>query len=447
MRAFAALAGAVVASIFFTGVASAASMKVKASVQGAGAIVDAPAAWSCGRLLPAGSNEITDCLTRTVQYSGSPQHMRLDIGGAYPGWAFVRWAGCDSVNGTVCTLDVPGAGPDRTVDPRAIYRDVAAPNVVALTVLPSGTSEGRYTATWGADELGVSFKCVIDNGSAASCESGYTFTLAEGSHSVRVYPVDRSRNVGTAAEVKLSVVDTVLDESPAEGAYVATYPFAAHTGTGMAMECALDGGAWFACGGASGPLTLPALADGQHTLKVRGVLNGTVDRYPAIRTWVVDTTAPDTMFTDFRITANEPVAGFRCRLDGVDTACSRTLPNTPGTHTFEVIAIDHAGNVDPTPARYTWTVEPLAAPTVYVPTRVEVPAAEKPTPLRLHYSYSRGRLTRLEASGPAGFKLTVKKPRKRATATTVAKLSGSKLPRGTKITVRAGAQARTVTLR
>jgi len=153
------------------------------------------------------------------------------------------------------------------------------------------------------------------------------------------------------------------------------------------------------------------------------------------------------MFDDYRITANEPVAGFRCRLDGADVACSTMLPSTPGTHTFEVAAFDHAGNVDPTPARHTWTVAVLEAQTVFVPTRVEVPAAEKPTPLGLHYSYSRGRLTRVQVSGPAGFKLTVTRPGKRATATTVAKLVGKKFPRGTKITVRAGDQAKTVTLR
>ncbi len=449
MRLVAALAGALIAGTAFTGVASAASLQVNASVQGAGGIVDPSTGWQCSQPVPAGSHEVSDCASRTVPYnnSGAPQTVRLMTASLYPGWEFVRWAGCDSVNGATCDLHVPTGGPHRTVDPRAIYKDIAAPSVTAFTVLPSGTSEGRYTATWGADELGVSFTCAIDNGAATPCASGSTFTLAEGKHSFRVIPEDRSGNAGGGAEAKLNIVDTVLDEAPAEGAYVATSRFAAHTGIGTATECSLDSGAWFACGAASGPLTLPALADGRHTLRVRGVLNGTVDRYPAIRTWVVDTTAPDTTFSDFRITANEPVAGFRCRLDGVDVACSTILPSTPGTHTFEVTAFDHAGNVDPTPAKYTWTVPVLEAQTVFVPTRVEVPAAEKPAPLGLHYSYSRGRLTRLDVSGPAGFKLTVKRPGKRASATTVAKLVGKKLPRGTKITVRAGAQAKTVTLR
>jgi hypothetical protein len=255
---------------------------------------------------------------------------------------------------------------------------------------------------------------------------------------VIVTPEDRSGNVGPHAEAKLVVVDTVLDEGPAEDSIVATWGFAAHTGSGSAIECSVDRGAWLSCGGPSGRLTLPTLADGPHTLRVRGVFGNTVDRFPAIRTWTVDTTAPDTTFADFKIGANEPVAGFRCRVDGADVACSAMLPSTPGTHTFEAVAIDHAGNVDPTPATYTWTVETPAARTVFVPAIVA---------LDLFYSYTRGRLTRLSVSGPAGFKLTVKRPGKRAGATTVKKLVGKKWPRGTKITARAGAQAKTVTLR
>ncbi len=324
---------------------------------------------------------------------------------------------------------------------------MAAPSVTALHTIPSDADEGRFTATWSASELGVTYECAIDGGPAVRCDPGHSFTLAEGKHNLRVTAEDPSGNVSPEADAELIVVDTALDAAPAEGAYAATWRFAAHTGFGAAIECSLDGGAWFGCGGATGPLTLPELADGRHTLRVRGKLNGTVDRFPAIRTWVVDTTAPDTTLTGLKIQADEPVAGFRCRVDGVDTACSTILPSTPGTHTFEAAAVDHAGNVDPTPATYTWTIEPLTAQTVFVPTRVEVPAAAKPAPLELYYSSSGGRLTRLVVSGPAGFRLTVKRPGKRAAATTVKKLVGKRLPRGTKITARAGTQRKTVTLR
>ena len=155
--------------------------------------------------------------------------------------------------------------------------------VSAFNVLPSAADEGRFTGSWTVNELGVTFKCAIDNLAAVGCESGYSFTLPEGKHRLRVTPEDRSGNTGPDVEAKFDVVDTVLDEAPTEGAYAATWRFAAHTGFGTAIECSLDGGAWFDCGGASGPLTLPSLADGRHTLRARGVGTTAVDRFPAVR--------------------------------------------------------------------------------------------------------------------------------------------------------------------
>ncbi len=64
------------------------------------------------------------------------------------------------------------------------------------------------------------------------------------------------------------------------------------------------------------------------------------------------------------------VASFTCRLDGslVDTACTSPKSYTglsTGSHTFEVWAIDNAGNADPTPASYTWMVD-ADAPTTLI---------------------------------------------------------------------------------
>jgi parallel beta-helix repeat protein len=61
---------------------------------------------------------------------------------------------------------------------------------------------------------------------------------------------------------------------------------------------------------------------------------------------------------------------FECRLEGQDddfVECSSPQSYVdlgPGPHTFEVRAIDVAGNVDPTPATYTWTVQPAPACTI-----------------------------------------------------------------------------------
>ncbi|MGH9023510.1 MAG: DUF7594 domain-containing protein, partial [Acidimicrobiia bacterium] len=59
---------------------------------------------------------------------------------------------------------------------------------------------------------------------------------------------------------------------------------------------------------------------------------------------------------------------FECAMDGLAFAPC-TSPHSysglpAGAHTFEVRAIDPAGNVDPTPARRSWTVNPATTTTV-----------------------------------------------------------------------------------
>ena len=55
---------------------------------------------------------------------------------------------------------------------------------------------------------------------------------------------------------------------------------------------------------------------------------------------------------------------FQCRLDGGDfspCASPQEFGNLPeGSHTFEVRAFDQNGNVDGSPAVYTWTVDVTA---------------------------------------------------------------------------------------
>ena len=84
-----------------------------------------------------------------------------------------------------------------------------------------------------------------------------------------------------------------------------------------------------------------------------------------------DTTPPDTTITGmptnpsnvanptFTFTSTEAGSTFQCSLDGAPfSACSSptTVTVANGVHTFQVRAIDPAGNVDPTPASFTWTV-------------------------------------------------------------------------------------------
>lgn len=96
---------------------------------------------------------------------------------------------------------------------------------------------------------------------------------------------------------------------------------------------------------------------------------------------VIDTTAPETQIdtnpsnpsnsasSAFTYSANE-TATFECQMDGGGFgACASPYTLTDGSHTFDVRATDTAGNVDATPASYTWTIDTVA-PTVLSSVRV-----------------------------------------------------------------------------
>src|SRR5207249_6126345 len=114
------------------------------------------------------------------------------------------------------------------------------------------------------------------------------------------------------------------------------------------------------------PQSYSSLTAGSHTFQVRAIdTAGNVDATPASFSWTIDTTAPDTTITanppaltnstsaTFSFTATKAGSTFECRLDGAAFgACTSPQSYTglaAGSHTFQVLAIDTAGNVDPTP--------------------------------------------------------------------------------------------------
>ena len=98
-----------------------------------------------------------------------------------------------------------------------------------------------------------------------------------------------------------------------------------------------------------------------------------------------DTVTPDTTITSnpsnpsnsanasFSFTGSDPsgsgVAGFECNLDGGGfSACSSSqsyLGLIDGSHTFQVRAVDAVGNIDATPASFTWIIDSVN-PTVTI---------------------------------------------------------------------------------
>ncbi len=255
--------------------------------------------------------------------------------------------------------------------------DTTPPDTNILTG-PSGTvNSNSATFTFDSTETGSTFECSLDAGAFVACTSPQNYTsLAEGSHTFQVRATDGAGNTDpTPAErtwtVDTTPPDTTITASPSDpsNSTSASFEFES-TETGSTFECSLDGGAFAAC---TSPQNYTGLSDGSHTFQVRATdAAGNTDPSAASHTWVVDTTPPDTTITasptnptnstsaTFEFESTETGSTFECSLDGSAFAAC-TSPQTytglaPGSHTFEVRATDAAGNIDPTPATYTWVI-------------------------------------------------------------------------------------------
>ena len=260
--------------------------------------------------------------------------------------------------------------------------DTAAPDTTITSGPPAVTNATTASLTFTSTEAGT-FECSVDGAAFAACSSPLNLTgLAEGSHTVRVRAIDGAGNVDGSPASRTWLVDTTAPTTtitvapPAQSASnSATFEFTSGE-FGATFECSLDGAAFTAC---SSPLVLSSLADGSHTLLVRARdAAGNVDATPASHTWTVDTVAPDTTIvsgpsgtvnsaTATFVVSSEASATLECSLDGAAFAAC-TSPVTlsmlsDGPHTFSVRAIDGTGNVDPTPATRTWTVDTQAPDT------------------------------------------------------------------------------------
>jgi hypothetical protein len=240
--------------------------------------------------------------------------------------------------------------------------------------------QGAALFTFASDDPAATFECSIDGEARVACAPPYTRMLADGLHvfSVRAVnaagtgdptPAERGWTIDTVAP------DTIMLSAPPalDNSTQVEFSFRSNE-TGATFECSLDSAAYAACtsGGTVGPVN-----DGPHAFAVRAKdAAGNLDASPAIRAWVVDTSTPDTLLLSgptgttqsrsatFTFVSPDAGAGatFQCSLDGMPFAgCSspRHLSGlSDGAHVFAVRVRDMAGNLDPTPATRSWTVDP-----------------------------------------------------------------------------------------
>ena len=204
--------------------------------------------------------------------------------------------------------------------------------------------------------------------------AGGDFTRVSGEPHLRFAQFTDSS--GTPADT--TAPETTIDSGPSGTITVAEATFAFSSEVGATFECSLDGATYSAC---TSPKSYTNLPNGAHTFAVRAKDGaGNVDATPASRTFTVDappppqdTTAPETTIDSgplgtvreksatFAFSSSEASSAFECKLDNAAfNACSAPKKYTGianGSHTFQVRAIDPAGNTDATPASRTWAVQ------------------------------------------------------------------------------------------
>ncbi len=315
------------------------------------------------------------------------------------GVILVPFTGCltpytvENLRGGVHIFEVRAVDAAGNIDPTPASAEwiVLGPPVTTLVASPIDPTENT-TATFefASNVPGSTFECSLDGQPFTVCTSPATYTgLVAGAHSFLVFATAPGGYVDTdGAEYEWSIqaIQTTLTAAPAAVTLStdATFTFEANV-VGSTFACSLDGADFTPC---DSPATFTGLSVGAHSFSVRATSpTGIVDATPFSYNWTIEAPAPpdltppqttivvqpassteDTSAT-FTFSASEVGSTFECALDGQPfSACTSPVELTGlavGIHTFEVRAVDAAGNVDATPANHSWTI---AAPGALIDT-------------------------------------------------------------------------------
>ena len=175
--------------------------------------------------------------------------------------------------------------------------------------------------------------------------------------------------------------ETTIDSGPhgPTMSTVAFFTFSANE-AGSTLECRLDTGSWEAC---TSPKEYTGLSHGLHAFYARATdAAGNTDPTPAGFAWYIDLVAPETTINAWPPNPTAQNSGafayasseggsesfFDCQLDSTNWVfCdggSYGYSNlADGNHTFRVRAMDGVGNMDNSPAEYTWVIDTVAPQT------------------------------------------------------------------------------------
>lgn len=292
----------------------------------------------------------------------------------------------------IYTMTANGSGQARRTSGNATeltpsWQGDSRPPVTTIDSAPaSSTNNPIGTFEFSSDEPGSTFECRVDSSPFQACSSPLvTEPLTDGPHGFAVRAKDPSGNVDPNPAFASFTIDTsgkVTEITAAPSGPVKVnqpvFEFLSEDAT-VTFECRLNPGGdpeagWSPC---TSPHSTGQLSDGEYRFEVRGTDGiGNVESPPQYRTFVVDTTAPQSTVTfgpaavgvdrnpSFQFTADQAGSTFECRLttetEGTWNACES--PFRPGTlsdgnYRFEVRATDPAGNEEAVGASFDFRID------------------------------------------------------------------------------------------
>jgi Ca2+-binding RTX toxin-like protein len=353
-------------------------------------------------IIDSGPEGLTKTDTPTFTYhstvAGSTFQCRVDTG---------AWVSCPATGYTTAklgegshTFEVKATSGAGLEDPTPAKREfnVLGPPETTIAFGPKGTTNAtRPTFGYKSNNSQAWFECKLDSLPYVPCgpatyeslEGHPGETLTAGAHSVSVRAVNQLNVADPTPAVASFTVDATAPKaeitSGPEGPTNQARPTFNFNASGGTVACFLEaegepeteeGEPPFAACTTTSSYTPPTnLPEGSYEFRLRAedaAMNETEDA----RAFSVDTTAPDTTITSappattddstptVEFSSSEPESGFQCRFDAeAFRACSGPgATDTPaaaladGAHTFQVRAIDAAGNADATPATAAFTL-------------------------------------------------------------------------------------------
>jgi len=226
------------------------------------------------------------------------------------------------------------------------------------------TTVAGAAAPVGAHDAAVSF----------SAKAGHTYMFAVDGRDGASGTGELTITAGSSPPASATPPETTITAAPpaTTSSSGASFSFVS-SASESTFACSLDAGPFTLC---SSPAAYSGLAVGVHSFQVKAVdPAGTSDPTPASYNWTIEPPPPppDTTITSappatttatdasFSFVSSQQDSSFLCSLDDVPfTLCASPVSYSGlavGTHSFQVKAVGPAGNADPTPASYTWTIE------------------------------------------------------------------------------------------